>query len=69
MQARRQTDDAAGEHVHDDQHPVTAQQNRFAAKQINRAQASQVRCAVYRRRRPEGLKSKVVYEPEWQVGG
>jgi hypothetical protein len=27
-----ETDDAAGEHVHDDQHPVTAQENRFAPK-------------------------------------
>jgi hypothetical protein len=26
------TDDAAGEHIHDQQHPVTAQENRFAAE-------------------------------------
>jgi hypothetical protein len=33
------TDDAAGEHVHDHEYPVTAQENRFAAKQINAPEA------------------------------
>ena len=29
------TDDAAGEHVHDYQHPVTAQEDGLAAEQID----------------------------------
>ena len=33
------TDDAAGEHVHDQQHPVTAQKDRFAAEQVDAPEA------------------------------
>lgn len=33
------TDDAAGEHVHDYQHPVTAQEDGFAAEQVDAPQA------------------------------
>ena len=34
-----EADDAAGEHVHDDQHPVAAQQDGFAAEQVDAPQA------------------------------
>ena len=33
------TDDAAGEHVHYQQHPVTMQENGFAAEQVDASQA------------------------------
>ncbi len=30
-----EAEDTTGEHVHDDQHPVTVQENRFAAEQVD----------------------------------
>ena len=39
MELDVKTDEAAGKHVHHDEHPVTAQEDGFAAEQVDAPQA------------------------------
>ena len=54
------TDDAAGEDVHDEQHPVTAQEDRFAAERI---QAPEAVLGLGDQRQPGGPTGSGVARP------